>query len=241
MRFFQRLYAFLQNVFSFSVSFLSSFFKPNQRWYIIEGNIGCGKSTLLSLLQREENVEVIQEPVHVWKNIKEEKREKEDGEGENILGLFYKNPSRYAYLFQTIVFKTRMMALEPKQEKPIRFSERSIWTDKNIFSKSCFEMGHMSSIEKNAYDVWFEWLERKITRKPDGIIYLRAKPDVCLDRVRQRHREEETSVSVDYLTVIHDKHENWLMNPSYNGIPIYIIENAHYMTSLEQIKSFTGM
>jgi deoxyadenosine/deoxycytidine kinase len=213
---------------------ISLIVKPNQRWYIIEGNIGCGKSTMLSLLRNEKDVEVIEEPVHVWKDIKEEK---EDGQGENILGLFYKNPSRYAYLFQTIVFKTRMMALEPKQEKPIRFSERSIWTDKNIFSKSCFEMGHMSSIEKSAYDVWFDWLERKITRKPDGIIYLRATPEVCLDRVRQRHREEESSVSLDYLTVIHDKHEKWLMNPSYNGIPIYIIENAHSMTSLEQIKS----
>ena len=209
---FSNLYLFFQSVYYF--------FFPNsrQRWYIIEGNIGCGKSTLLSLLQKEKQVEVIQEPVDLWKNIKDET-------DENILGLFYKDQQRYAYLFQTIVFKTRMMALEPKQIQPIRFSERSIWTDKNIFSKSCYEMGPMSTIEKNSYDLWFEWLEQKITRKPDGIIYLQANPYLCLQRVQQRDRLEESSVSLDYLTIIHEKHEEWLNQPSYKGVPIYIINN----------------
>lgn len=190
-----------------------------KRWYIIEGNIGCGKTTLIRNLKKSGNYEVIEEPLEEWKNIKNE-------DEENILGLFYKDGKKYAYLFQTIVFKSRIKSLDIEQTKAIRFSERSIWTDKNIFSKNCYEMGLMNTVEKSTYDFWFEWLESKIKRMPDGIIYLRACPDVCLDRMKKRDRLEENTVSLDYLTKIHEKHEIWLNNTKYNTIPIYIVENS---------------
>ncbi len=190
-----------------------------KKWYIIEGNIGCGKTTLIRNLKKSGDFEVIEEPVEEWKSIQNE-------EGENILGLFYKDGPKYAYLFQTIVFKSRIRALEIQQKKPIRFSERSIWTDKNIFSKNCYEMGLMNTVEKSTYDFWFSWLESKIKRMPDGIIYLRASAETCLERMKKRDRVEETSVSLDYLSKIHEKHEEWLNATRYNNIPIYIIENS---------------
>jgi deoxyadenosine/deoxycytidine kinase len=85
------------------------------KWYIIEGNIGSGKTTLLDKLAEHNNYEVIREPVDIWQNIKNDKNE-------NILQQFYKDPNRYAYLFQTIVFKTRLQSLDKIQEKEIRFS-----------------------------------------------------------------------------------------------------------------------
>ena len=198
--------------------FLETYIIP-KKWYIIEGNIGCGKTTLIRNLKESEKYEVIEEPVEEWKNIKDEN-------GENILGLFYKDGHKYAYLFQTIVFKSRIRSLEIEQTKPIRFSERSIWTDKNIFSKNCYEMGLMNTVEKSTYDFWFNWLEGKIRRMPDGIIYLRASPETCLERMKKRDRVEEHSVSLDYLTKIHQKHEEWLNNNRYKNVPIYIIENS---------------
>lgn len=201
------------------------------RWYIIEGNIGCGKSTLIQRLKQEEQeYEVIDEPVEVWKSITD------SSTGENVLGLFYKDPHRYAYLFQSIVFKTRMMALEAPQVKPVRFSERSIRTDKHIFSASCFELGYMSVVEKKAYDMWYRWLEQKLSsaasaaaQQPTGIIYLRVSPEDCLKRIHIRDRNEESSVSLDYLTQLHAKHEKWLNTPhgrTEDGVPVYVIDNS---------------
>lgn len=213
--------------------------QQQHRWYIIEGNIGCGKSTLIQRLKQEEQeYEVIDEPVEVWKSITDSAADSVADSvagsvgSENVLGLFYKDPHRYAYLFQSIVFKTRMMALEAPQVKPVRFSERSIRTDKHIFSASCFELGYMSVVEKKAYDMWYCWLEQKlssVSSMPTGIIYLKVSPEDCLKRIHIRDRNEESSVSLDYLTQLHAKHEQWLNTPhgrTEDGVPVYIIDNS---------------
>lgn len=36
----------------------------------VEGNIGCGKTTLLNHMESLEQVEVLQEPVQKWRNVK---------------------------------------------------------------------------------------------------------------------------------------------------------------------------
>ena len=46
---------------------------------------------------------------------------------------------------------------------------------------------------------------------PDGFIYLRAAPSICMSRMIKRQRSEETSVTLDYLNGLHDKHEQWLI------------------------------
>ena len=85
-----------------------------KKWFIIEGNIGSGKTTLVQKLRELNKYEVIEEPVNEWLSIK-------DNNNKNLLGLFYENPQQYAYLFQSIVFQTRLKSLDILQEKNIRF------------------------------------------------------------------------------------------------------------------------
>ena len=46
--------------------------------YTIEGNIGSGKSTLLELLSKYKKIIAIQEPVDVWRSIKDNKGKRYD-------------------------------------------------------------------------------------------------------------------------------------------------------------------
>lgn len=202
-----------------------------KKWYVIEGNIGCGKSTVVHALSEDPRIETIQEPVDIWESIR-------DDNGKSLLDMYYQDPKRFSYLFQTITFKTRMQSLDFEQQKDIRVSERSIMTDKNIFMKCLDEMGYMSTLERNSYFTWYDWLQKKMSRRPDGIIYIRVDPKTCLERICQRSRTGEANISLEYLETIHNKHEEWLngITSERDAIPVYTIENPLDMDKGELVK-----
>jgi deoxyadenosine/deoxycytidine kinase len=207
-----------------------------KKWFIIEGNIGSGKTTLINKLKNNSNFEVFEEPVEVWRNIK-------GSNEQNLLGLFYEDPVRYSYLFQTIVFKTRLQSLDIIQQKNIRFSERSIWSDKYVFGKSCIENNKMNELEKNCYYQWFDWLEEKFNPIASGIIYVKTSPELCLERIQQRARGEENTIPLSYLKELDDRHNLWLDN--WTSTPVLIIDNNnnidninHWNNILDQINNF---
>lgn len=187
-----------------------------KKWFIIEGNIGSGKSTLLKKLNELSNIEIIQEPVDKWLEIK-------DDNNKNLLDYFYTDMERNSYMFQTMVFKTRVESLDKPQIKDIRFSERSIWTDKYVFGKMCLEDKKMNSIETSCYKYWFNFLENKFKPKPTGIIYIKCSPEKCLERINNRGRNEETKIKLEYLQKLHNYHEEWFDN--WKKTPILIIDN----------------
>jgi len=202
------------------------------KWYIVEGNIGSGKSTLLQLLKEQNKYEVIPEPVDTWLSI-------QGTDGRNLLQEFYEEPTRYAYLFQTMVFKTRLESLDKQQVKPYRFSERSIWTDRFVFGRSCIENKKMNQLEVNSYHFWFDWLEEKFFNKPDGIIYLRCSPEKCYERMNKRNRSEESSVPLSYLKELHNLHDEWILNEK--RVPVLMIDNENdddWTNIMDQINNF---
>jgi deoxyadenosine/deoxycytidine kinase len=177
--------------------------------YFVEGNIGTGKSTFLKMVETHHpECQVIYEPVDTWTSFK-------DKEGVNILGHFYKDPKRYAYTFQNIAFISKIEKLSEIDESKVVFVERSIWSDKNIFAKNCYMSGLMNDIEYQVYNRWFEWIESN-AKKPNIInfVYLKCTPETSHKRVNIRSRSEESGISVDYLTQIHDRHEEWFQTES---------------------------
>lgn len=205
-----------------------------KKWYIIEGNIGSGKSTILKLLEFAPNVEVIQEPVDMWLNIKDDKNK-------NLLDHFYSDMERNSYMFQTMVFKTRLQSLEKTQLEPYRFSERSIWTDRFVFGKMCLEYKKMNSIESSCYKYWFDWLEEKFKPKPDGIIYVKCSPEKCLERISNRGRNEENKISIEYLNKLNVYHNEWFSN--WKETPLLVIDNNkddNFVDILSIINKFTN-
>jgi deoxyadenosine/deoxycytidine kinase len=197
--------------------------KPRQRCFILEGNIGAGKSTFLKILQKYLNVQIVLEPHERWQNILE---------GENLLDRFYRDPQRWAYTFQSYAFVSRVMEQEKHASTnpfSVQLLERSVFSDRYCFAQNCFELGYMSALEWKLYQEWFEWLVTSYVAKPDGIIYVRTNPDVCFQRLNKRSRSEESTVSMEYLQRLHDRHERWLIDkenvmPALKGIPVLVLE-----------------
>ncbi len=180
---------------------------------IVEGNIGAGKSTFLRLMKDLLDAQVVYEPHEQWQNVG----------GHNLLDAFYKDTDRWAYTFQSYAFITRIMAQEQADlvaTTPLQILERSVYSDRYCFAKNAFEMGNMSSLEWQLYQDWWGWFVRHYTKKPSGFIYLQTPPEVCHQRLLKRARSEEASVPLNYLTMLHNKHENWLIEKI--GVDDYI-------------------
>uniref|UniRef100_A0A6C0AYK0 Deoxynucleoside kinase domain-containing protein n=1 Tax=viral metagenome TaxID=1070528 RepID=A0A6C0AYK0_9ZZZZ len=172
----------------------------------IEGNIGSGKSTLINLLKEYSlnNVIYLPEPVDTWNQIK-------DSNGITILEKYYQDSKRYAFPFQMMAYITRLSlirkAIDTAPDNSIILTERSIYTDREIFAKMLYDSGKIEDIE---YSIYLRWFEEFSESKLDGIIYVQTTPDTCVHRIEKRNRKGEESIPLEYLSECHRYHENWI-------------------------------
>lgn len=203
--------------------------RPNKLVYV-EGNIGTGKSTFVENLRQviSKNYPglsftVVQEPVDQWMAMK-------DQNGKNLLEHFYSDQVKYSFPFQMNSFISRVNSIynavthdagnvenPPTQNEQLTllnydivFVERSVFTDKYCFADMCHKSGKMNDIEYNIYNNWHSWLVRTFNLYADGYIYLKTEPNVSHDRIVKRLRRGEEAIPIEYLTDLHNKHNEWL-------------------------------
>ncbi|CAL1616561.1 unnamed protein product [Knipowitschia caucasica] len=189
----------------------------------IEGNIAVGKSTFACLLQSAcPDWEVVAEPVRKWQNIQS------GAPGSctvsNLLQMMYSDPQRWSYTFQSHSCMGRMKTqLQPPAPRllqtpggAVQVYERSIYSDRYIFALNSFELGFLNSTEWAIYQEWHSLLVEEFDQRValEGIIYLRAPPQTCMERLQIRARPEEQAVQQDYLDNLHSQHERWLVDKS---------------------------
>jgi deoxyadenosine/deoxycytidine kinase len=174
----------------------------------IEGNIGSGKSTLLShlkeLFKDDDNVIFVDEPVESWEQIK-------DKQGNTMLQKFYQDQEKYAFPFQMMAYISRLAVLKKAlEENPnaIIITERSLQTDKFVFAKMLYDMDKIEDVNYQIYETWFETFLTDCQLAK--IVYVRTDPSICLNRIKQRSRNGESTISLDYLEKCHVYHENMM-------------------------------
>ena len=178
--------------------------------FAVEGNIGTGKSTFTQIMK--DNIEdsyIVPEPIDKWNEFK-------DIDNENILQKFYKDKKTYAARFQFLACITRMekcMEASKNSDASVLFFDRSIGTDKNVFEKMLYDDGFISEIDNMIYNTQYDFYNKYVNPDAyDHIIYLRCDPIVSYNRIMKRNRIEEKDITVEYLTKIHNYHEEWLIN-----------------------------
>jgi deoxyadenosine/deoxycytidine kinase len=174
----------------------------------IEGNIGSGKSTLLShlkeLFKDDSDVIFVDEPVEAWEQIK-------DKQGNTMLQKFYMDKEKYAFSFQMMAYISRLALLKKAlEENPsaIIITERSLQTDKFVFAKMLYDMDKIEDVNYQIYETWFETFLADCQLAK--IVYVRTDPSICLNRIKQRSRNGESTISLDYLEKCHVYHENMM-------------------------------
>ena len=193
----------------------------NYTFISIEGNIGSGKSTLLANLREHyknnDNVIFLKEPVDEWAKIK-------DINGITILEKFYADQEKYSFSFQMMAYVSRIKVLRDTlkektekvnkinngQEKKqyIIITERSLYTDKMVFAKMLYDSGKIEDVNYQIYLNWFDTFSGEFP--VHKIVYVKASPEKCYQRIARRSREGEENIPLDYLTSCSLYHDNML-------------------------------
>lgn len=199
----------------------------------LEGNIGAGKSTFLGHLEKRlhgnKDYVFLREPVHIWDTIR-------DKQGNTVLSKFYQDPEKYAFAFQVMTYTTRYQELQrvlkENPECKIVVCERSLEADKQIFAKMLHDDGVIDDVMYSIYESYFSMYEGAF--QMSGIIYVRADPGICYERIEKRSREGENKISLDYLKSCHEYHETWLTQSKTSVLSL----NVNHDDNDENVKSW---
>jgi len=152
---------------------------PDRVYIAIEGPIGVGKTTLARMLQPEFDAELVLEIF----------------EENPFLSDFYADRARFA--FQTQIFF--LLSRYRQQREVQRLAQHhSLITDYTFAKDRLFAHLNLHGDELETYERLHQALAERVTA-PDLVVYLRASPDVLMERIATRDRPYERGISRDYI------------------------------------------
>jgi deoxyguanosine kinase len=202
------------------------------RYIAVEGPIGAGKSSLAEILAEELSAQII----------------RENPEENPFLGSFYKDRRRHAMSAQ-LFFLLQRYAQQGELAQGDLFSRGGVVSDYLFAKDRLFALLNLSPDEMVLYDRIYQMLKVR-TVTPDLVVYLQARTDVLLDRIRKRGRPEEKPIRAEYveevaqayaefffgysegpLLIVNASEIDFVGNPEHRRELVAVIENTHVGTS----------
>jgi len=165
-----------------------------KKYIVVAGNIGVGKSTLVRLLCERMGWDPFYEPVT-----------------ENpYLADFYADMDTWGFHSQVFFLAHRLIIQQSILKNPGSvIQDRSIYEDAEIFALNLFLQGHLSQRDFDTYKALYQSLYDFLP-PPDLVIYLRASESTLLNRILQRNRDYEKSISHEYLHHLNELYRQWI-------------------------------
>ena len=182
------------------------------RHIVIEGPIGVGKTSLAHRLGAHLDAEL-----HL-----------EQPELNPFLSRFYQDQQRYALQTQLFFLCQRIDKLRDLSQPDL--ITRPVIADFLLEKDSLFALLTLSEDEYGLYRQICEHLSPQ-TAPPDLVIYLQAKPETLIARVRRRGIDMERSIGDAYLTRLAESYMHFFHN--YNAAPVMVVnsENINFVDS----------
>ncbi|AHF57587.1 deoxynucleoside kinase [Spiroplasma eriocheiris] len=163
----------------------------------LAGVVGVGKSTVSKMLGDKYNYVVMDEPV----------------EENPYLDEYYADPKNMAFKMQVYMVMARSKQLKQAKIEPNIIFDRSVLED-IIFVDVLHELGYMNMTDYKVYREFYDivvlqslYLDETI--KPELVVYLRISPFGAMNRIKQRGRPSEQTVSPAYWELLNKKYEEW--------------------------------
>jgi len=188
----------------------------------IAGNIGCGKTTLTQKLGDRLG----------WKPIFE------SVEDNPYLADFYKDMEKYSFPLQVYFLTHRFNG--HREIETSHFSsvqDRTIYEDAHIFARALYESGKMSQRDyKNYIDLYGTMSD--YLNPPSLMVFLRRSVDGLMNRIAQRGRSCEQSMSREYIAQLNTYYDEWYAG--YN-LGKYVIIDTEDLDFLNNEDHFNGL
>jgi deoxyguanosine kinase len=175
------------------------------RYIVIEGPIGVGKTSLAGLLAKEFNARMaVEEP-----------------EENPFLKQFYQDRKKYAFQTQLFFLLNRF-----QQQKEIAQLDlfNQVTVSDYLFAKDrIFASINLDDHELALYTQIYQLLNGQIPT-PDLIIFLQAKPEILLHRIRSRGHSYEKEIELDYLKILTEAYNYYFFH--YDQSPLLIVDTS---------------
>jgi len=175
------------------------------RYIAVEGPIGVGKTSLVKALSKRFNARSVFEVV----------------EENPFLASFYQDRSKYAFQTQLFFLLSRFRQQQELFQQDL-FAQVTV--SDYLFAKDrIFASITLDPNELALYERVYEHLGPRVM-KPDLVIYLQARQDVLLARIRKRGREFERKFDAEYLAELSRTYNDFFHR--YDETPLLVINTS---------------
>jgi deoxyguanosine kinase len=175
------------------------------RYIVVEGPIGVGKTSLAKMLSAHLKARCILE----------------SPEENPFLHKFYRDRKKYA--FQTQVFFLLKRYQQQREIRQIDLFNQVTITDYLFAKDRIFAYLNLDENELALYQRIYSLLDGRILT-PDMVVFLQARPETLLARIRERDVGYEREIDIEYLRALSQAYNTFFFH--YEESPLLVVDTS---------------